>query len=94
MNGVLAKVLRPGWKTSEFWVTAVTLAGVLAPALIPRADSAVGSATTALSQHGTTGAIAAGAVAGAYSIARAIVKAKASEMAPVTDPDVVPFGGK
>jgi hypothetical protein len=86
VNSILGKILRPGWRTSEFWVTAVTLAGVLAPTIIPRADNAVGSATTALAQHGTTGAIAAGAVAGAYSIARAIVKAKASTLVAPVDP--------
>lgn len=79
---VVQVAAKPGWKTSEFWLAIVAIAAVTA---LPHADQAVGAAGDRLAQHGVAGAIAAGAIAGAYAVGRSLVKALAAKAALTPD---------
>lgn len=73
---VMKRAAKPGWRTSEFWIT---LAGIVIP-IVP----------AIVDEYTATGSIAAAVVAGAYIIARALVKRKEMEVAPLYDAAVGP----
>lgn len=85
-QSALNKATRPGWRTSEFWIS---LFGIFAALAVPQADTAVAKATDAVSAHGAAGMIAAGAIAGAYAVGRSLVKAQTAKAAILAAPDVV-----
>lgn len=82
------KATAHGFKTTEFWLAAV---GILAPVLLPMLDAAVLSGQRAVEGvHAVWGAIAGGAIAGAYAIGRSIIKMKIVEhTGPVVANDTV-----
>lgn len=59
---------KPGWQTSEFWITAVTVVGAISTAIAGVPLSPVAG-------------IAAGVGAAAYAISRGIVKARSGDIA-------------
>lgn len=88
---VLTSATKPGWRTSEFWVSIAAMATAV---FLPHADKVVSDVGTKIAEHGTAGAIAAGAIAGAYNIGRAIVKATTAKalLEPVDPPVVITSG--
>lgn len=65
---ILSKAAKGGVRSSEFWLSLLAI-------VLPVADNAASNA------HGTSGIVAGAVVAAAYSVSRAIVKAKTVDAA-------------
>lgn len=67
---------KPGWQTTEFWVTGATVAGgfVLAFVSSERAATIAQYADSGASWLGVVAAVTAGLSAGLYALARALTK--------------------
>lgn len=84
MNTVLDGPIKPGYLTTEFWVTVVTFAGTGLVFIFHR-DFGIGANSAAIAQGMSS------LVGAAYAISRALIKAKAATvLTPVASIDTVP----
>lgn len=70
--------MKPGWQTTEFWVTAATvIGGLLLAFLAPEKASSVADHADKVGGYATTAAVVAGGfAAGCYALARTLHKNK------------------
>ena len=66
----MAQEVKPGWKTSEFWISLLTMAGGIAAALGAPVDA--GGLASAADQ--VVGGVVAGAAALGYTVSRGLAK--------------------